>query len=134
MNDSGFAVALTKVACPACGKCRDGDIVMNTRPGVTRKVQEMNGKVIRFEMCGTCQGVVDQGGTLLVEIDPVKSPGTPGGNILPQNAWRTGRYWGITGEAAKRIFKNPVPLAYIEPAVAEAIGLPDPEPETVQET
>jgi len=127
MSRQGFDVALTKTACPACGRSWAGDIVLNTRSVSSKRVQELEGKITRFEMCSTCQQVVDQGGMLLVEIDPSKSK-VEGDTIAPQNAWRTGRYWGISGDAAKRIFKDPVPVAFIDSTIVEAIGLPDPEP------
>lgn len=125
MSAENFAVALTKTQCPACGKLSDGPIVLNSRLSekAAREVKELQGKVVELGLCSECKAVVDQGGMLLVEIDRKKSGVAKDGKLKPENAWRTGRVWGITGEAATRFFSERSPIGYIDTETAEVLGL-----------
>ena len=130
MSAENFAVALTKTQCPACGEIADGPIVLNKllTAKAAKEVKELQGKVIELELCSRCKAVVEQqGGTLLVEIDPAKST-VVDGKIKFENAWRTGRVWGIKKEAALRLLGVDQPLVYIEPELAETLGLAEMKP------
>lgn len=124
--DDCFAVALTKDICPCCGKESDGAIVLNTvlTPKRARQVREMHGKPTAYKMCNDCQTVVDNGGVWLIETDPTKSTLNDDGTLNVENAHRTGRMWAVKREACERIFRSPAkPLMFIDPAVAEMIGV-----------
>lgn len=122
-----FEVALAKEICPACGETHDGPILMNTllTPNNAAKVRELHGKPIGFHMCNRCQEIIDNGGIFLVEIDPEKSSGKPGDTLKQEDAYRTGRMWGIKSEALAKVFNIPLqPIMFIGPDVAEQLGLP----------
>ena len=64
-------------------------------------------------LCDKCQGVVDQGGMMIIEVrDGEKAP-------KPQ---RTGRLVGITKEARERMFsEEKSPIIYMEESVFESM-------------
>ena len=126
---TNFAVALTKDLCPACGKAHDGAIVMNTRlyESAARKVEALHGQAIAYRMCSACQEALDQGAVFLIEIDPARSRlSDDGARVRPEDAFRTGRAWGVKRDAVQRIFGAACDLQFIDPEVAEYLGLPDP--------
>lgn len=77
--------------CAVCGKGIGVALL-----GRLKNDAEAPGEVCLGNLCDTCQGVVDAGGTLIIE--------TVDGEPCSKNPTRTGRIVGITHEAAERLF------------------------------
>jgi len=97
-----LGIALTKEACPLCGKAVDGPIIINRRLSSyhAKQVEEMHGKVVGFmkEPCTECQDLMKQG-FLLIGYVEAKS-----GDCSPENIYRSGNQWVIRKEAAEKMF------------------------------
>lgn len=138
-----IGVALTK--CYFCQK--DDCIVINTRLGTLNaaKVEKMHGKTISMEPCQKCADLMKMG-IILITIDDAKSG--EGWNKPPlrnderegwiPNPYRTGGWFVITDDAAKRMFPQMADWAikhrfmFIEHEAAKMIGLFDATPEEVK--
>ena len=86
--------------CAVCGK-EIGVALLGRLKGDA----EAPGEVCLGNLCDTCQGVVNDGGTLIIE--------TVDGERCSKNPTRTGRIVGITHEAAERLFHSHAPVAYM---------------------
>ena len=87
--------------CAVCGKGIGVALL-----GRLKNDAEAPGEVCLGNLCDTCQGVVDAGGTLIIE--------TVDGEPCSKNPTRTGRIVGITHEAAERLFHSHAPVAYMD--------------------
>jgi hypothetical protein len=103
--------------CVACGK--DHSVILFGRlVGDTEAPRR-----VLDGFCNECESVVKQGGVILVECRDGSG----------KDPYRTGRVWGITGEAFDRLFHGVQrpgvpgrpPVCYIEESAARKIGLPD---------
>lgn len=128
MNNTKLGVALIHNICPiCCEKCGES-VLLNSRltEHHAKKVEDLNGKAIGFEVCAACKKIIDGDAVFLVEIDPNQSKTDQNGLVKPENAYRTGRYWAIKREAFSRIFSgvsHTTPYVFIDPEVSEKIGL-----------
>lgn len=86
--------------CAVCGKG-----IGVTLFGRLKGDAEAPGEVCLGNLCDKYQGVVDAGGTLIIE--------TVDDEQYSENPTRTGRIVGITHEAAERLFRNHAPVAYM---------------------
>ena len=102
MDNRTLGIALTKEACPLCGKLESGAIFMNRilTEHNAKKVEEMHGKVVGFmdKPCTECQDLMKQG-FLLIGYVEAKS-----GDCSPEEIYRSGNQWVIRKEAAERMF------------------------------
>lgn len=100
-------------SCVACGK-EWGVVLFGRLPGD----KEAPRKVVS-DFCEECSSVVMAGGVMLVEVRDGETGDSP---------YRTGRAWGIRGEAFERIFPNfkKATMVFIEEFVARKVGLPEP--------
>ena len=100
MEQEKFAVALTKLACPLCGKEVDDAIVMNKRLSrpEAEKVKAMHGKCTGYmdKPCDKCQDMMKQG-ILIIGYVEEKS-----GDM--SNPYRSGNNWVIKKDRAIEIF------------------------------
>lgn len=106
-----FGVNPSITHCECCGK--DYGIAMfgtgykDKKTGKTAQAP----KDIYYGFCNQCQGVIDQGGLLIVEVRDGESGDNP---------YRTGRIKGITKEAKERMFSDcKAPMCYMEESVFE---------------
>lgn len=86
--------------CAVCGKEMGVTLF-----GRLKNDAEAPREVCLGNLCDTCQGVVDAGGTLIIE--------TVDDEPCSKNPTRTGRIVGITHEAAERLFHRHAPVAYM---------------------
>jgi hypothetical protein len=121
-----LGIALTKEACPLCGKLESGDIFMNRilTEHHAKKVEEMHGKVVGFmkEPCTECQDLMKQG-FLLIGYVEAKS-----GDCSPENIYRSGNQWVIRKEAAERMFPGKdlsKGVMFFPVEAAHQMGFPD---------
>ena len=122
-------VAVVNYICPACADKSDSEILIGKRfvdEQAETKLDELSGQNVGYRWCERCAAARDQGAVFLVEIDPAQSKVEPNGHILPENAYRTGRLWGITEAAFHRAFNSPITkgrIVFIDPEVTEKLGL-----------
>jgi hypothetical protein len=103
MKDNGIlGVALTKEACPLCGKLENGALLMNTRLNKSQadKVNKLHGKVIGYmkKPCNECNEIMSKA-ILIVGCVEAKTDDR-------SNPYRSGNIWGITEEAVRKIFSS----------------------------
>jgi len=98
-------VALSKEACPICGKIMDGAILLATLRTKTnmQRVDDMHGKVIGIapKPCEECQELMKMG-VIVVMYDESKTDTTE----KPFNPYRTGDFGVLRAEAVERIFEG----------------------------
>lgn len=123
--------AVLEIALTRCYFCGEGaSILLATNQRGNKQVKEAEGKVIDMNPCSICKSLMEQG-VILIAIDPEKSD--PGWENDPMpNPYRTGGWWVIKDEGAKRVFPEDVAnrlikdrWTFLDDAVAEMIGLYD---------
>lgn len=132
-EDSGVALLGLMKPKPTGRRGVYGDPITEADPEAPRRIRDDG-------LCSRCQGIVDKGGVLLIETypQPPSRPAYEGGagrqdTIKPEDAeaLRTGRMWGITGEAFARIFHDVAPhrgVVFIGSDAAALIFGPKEEP------
>jgi hypothetical protein len=101
--------------CPICGKTEDsGALLLDTR---LRNRFERN-TTTGMGLCKEHKQLHEDGYIALVEVDPSKSDGVPGGALKPEQAWRTGRVAHVRRSAWDKIFNVPLdpklPMVYLD--------------------
>jgi hypothetical protein len=89
-------VSLDTKICIFCGKQFEVGIILDKRLKNTLKKNTITG----IELCPEC---TKEDYTLLIEIDEDKSS-MENGNVLPENAYKTGRAVYVNNEAFPKIF------------------------------
>jgi hypothetical protein len=98
--------------CHACGN-EYGVILFGALKGDAEAPRN-----VALGLCENCEKVVRTGGVILIECRDGSK----------ESPYRTGRLWGITGEAFSRVFAVPYsPVCFIDESTAKAIGLGIPE-------
>ncbi len=94
--------------CPVCGK--DSGIVMDKRLKDTFEDGEYYA-----QYCKECNDVLVKGGKFIIEVE----------DDTESDPQRTGRLWGIKGEAFDKMFPrhNELPVAFVEKGACAKIGL-----------
>ena len=108
------------VAVPMCYYCNESknELILHKQ---FKNISVLHNHVIDMEPCTKCAERMQQG----VILVSVKDGESMEGN--PPNPYRTGGWWVVTIEAAKRIFRNidfdEQRFCFIEDSIAKQVGL-----------